>query len=276
MGVFSRFERKLENGVGGAFARVFKGQVHPAEIGRALKVDAEDNKVVLAQGRILVPNRYVVRLGATDYQHLAEWETQLSRSLGEIVQEQLDNEGWSTHGPIKIRFARDENYRTGIFAIESSVDNQDTAPPTAQPPRDLPQSYRPASNLPPSGADEPSTQLIGATPPVAPPAPPAARSIYQHIIVVDGPNTRSALHEGKNVIGRGSSCDVKVTDTGVSRQHAEIIVTGPNAIVQDLNSTNGTLVNGRKISNQRLTHGDVVRLGHSVLVYRYETGGETR
>ncbi|MEO6956457.1 MAG: DUF3662 and FHA domain-containing protein [Antricoccus sp.] len=262
MGVFSRFERKLENGVGGAFARVFKGQVHPAEIGRALKVDAEDNKVVLAQGRILVPNRYVVRLGRTDYQHLAEWESQLSRSLGEIVQEHLDSEGWSTHGPIKVRFARDENYRTGIFAVESSVDNQDTAPPHRQLP----------SNVPSSSTAEPRTQFIGATPP----APPPGRPIYQHIIVVDGPNTRAALHEGRNVIGRGSACDIKVTDTGVSRQHAEIIVTGPNAIVQDLNSTNGTLVNGRKISNQRLTHGDVVRLGHSVLVYRYEMGGEAR
>lgn len=262
MGVFSRFERKLENGVGGAFARVFKGQVHPAEIGRALKVDAEDNKVVVAQGRVLVPNRFLVRLGGSDYDHLAEWEKQLSRSLGEIVQEHLDSEGWSTHGPIKVRFARDENYRTGIFGVESSVDSQDTAPPS---------NYAPPSN------DEPRTQLIAATPPVhqAPPAPPIApRPTYRHVVVIDGPNTRSALHEGKNVIGRGSACEVKVTDTGVSRQHAEIIVTGPNAVVQDLNSTNGTLVNGRKISNQRLTHGDVVRLGHSVLVYRYEIGGD--
>ncbi|MBA2417127.1 MAG: DUF3662 domain-containing protein, partial [Geodermatophilaceae bacterium] len=40
MGVLQRFERKLEGAVGGAFARLFKGKVHPAEIGRALQREA--------------------------------------------------------------------------------------------------------------------------------------------------------------------------------------------------------------------------------------------
>ena len=42
------------------------------------------------------------------------------------------------------------------------------------------------------------------------------------------------------------------------------------AIAEDLGSTNGTLVNGRRITRQPLADGDVIRIGHSVLVYRQD------
>ncbi|PRZ42789.1 pSer/pThr/pTyr-binding forkhead associated (FHA) protein [Antricoccus suffuscus] len=273
MGVFSRFERKLENTVGNAFARVFKGKVHPSEIARALKIDADDNKVIVGHDRVMVPNRYVVQLGATDYDHLHEWETQLTRSLSDMVREHAASEGWSTYGQIKIQFARQDSLSTGVFHVQSSVSgNKDsmppppppvsrsTAPPIAAPPPPIPRS---------NDDDEPSTRLIGRQP-AAPPSP--APAAYQHLIVVDGPNTKHVLKNGKNVIGRGSAADIQITDTGVSRLHAQVVVDQQGADVQDLQSTNGTHVNGRKVSSQRLTHGDVIRLGHSVLVYRYEPG----
>ena len=271
MGVFSRFERKLENSVGNAFARVFKGKVHPSEIARALKLDADENKVVVGHDRVMVPNRYVVQLGATDYDHLHEWESQLTRSLSDMVREHAASEGWSTYGQIKIQFARQDSLSTGVFQVQSSVSgNKDSMPPPppdsgSTPPLAVPP--RPGPPVPrPTDDDEPSTKLIDRQPPA--PQPPA----YQHLIVVDGPNTKHVLKTGKNVIGRGSAADVQVTDTGVSRLHAQVVVDQQGALVQDLQSTNGTHVNGRKVSSQRLTHGDVIRLGHSVLVYRYEPG----
>lgn len=276
MGVFSRFERKLENSVGNAFARMFKGKVHPAEIARALQLDAEENKVIVGKDRVLAPNRYTVKLGATDYDHLHEWEAQLTSSLSEMVREHLANEGWSTYGQIKIRFDKDESFHTGVFAIQSTVSgNKDTMPPppgipfpSAAPPIAAPAGPpRPAPSQLPVPDDDPSTRLIERQPPSTPLVP-----AYRHLIVIDGPNTKNVLNEGKNVIGRGSAADIKVTDTGVSRLHAQFVVNGQSAVVQDLQSTNGTLVNGRKVSSQRLTHGDVIRLGHSVLVYRYEAG----
>ena len=271
MGVFSRFERKLEHSVGGAFARVFKGKVHPAEIGRALKMDAEDNKVAISTGRTLVPNRYVVRLGATDYTHLSEWERQLTRSLAGIVQEHLDNEGWSTYGQVKVRFEEDDRYHTGVFEIESSVDHTDTAPPVRRTPPSAPRppapQFQPAAAAPPYPlTDEPPTAMMGGTPPV----PPAPRATYRHLLIVDGPNSAHQLAEGRTTIGRGTARDIRVPDSGVSRQHVQIDVRGPNASVQDLGSTNGTIVNGRKVAGARLMHGDVIRIGNSVLVYRYE------
>lgn len=275
MGVFSRIERRLEQGVGSAFARMFKGKVHPAEIARALQQDADDNATKIAKGRTLVPNRYTVRLGDTDYHHLKEWERQLTRSLSDICREHFTDEGYSTYGAVKVDFVHDDSMRTGIFAVESRVDDAEPSVPLRE-------------HLPPSGAPpitprrEPERPVI-AGPPVPPlpavPSPPPRQQPqavrYRHVIVIDGPDARIALHPGRNIVGRGSNADIRVNDTGISRQHAEIHTDGVLATVIDLQSTNGTMVNGRRITRAALRHGDVIRLGRSVLVYRYEPEGAT-
>ena len=150
MGVFSRIERRLEQGVGSAFARMFKGKVHPAEIARALQQDADDNATKIAKGRMLVPNRYEIHLGETDYTNLKEWERQLTRSLGDICREHFSNEGYSTYGAVKIEFVQDESLRTGIFQVESRVDDAEPSIPL--------QDYLPSrgSEAPPAGRPPPT------------------------------------------------------------------------------------------------------------------------
>lgn len=296
-----RFERRLEGAVGNAFARMFKGKVHPAEIARALQRDAEENKVVIGAGRVLVPNTYVIRLSGTDYDHLHEWEPQLVASLTEMVQEQLDAEGWSTYGRIKMQFARDEDLRTGVFGIDSSVDgSKPTSPQSAPAPSAAPlpgagagggfgpAAYPAPAGLPPvpvappvpaparpapAHDDDGDATQMWAPPPEPPPAAPRAPE-REHYLIIDGPNTRIALKAGNNIIGRGSDSRVRITDTGVSRQHADLVVNGHGAVVQDLRSTNGTQVNGRRITSVTLRHGDVIRVGHTVLVYRHEVASD--
>jgi pSer/pThr/pTyr-binding forkhead associated (FHA) protein len=75
---------------------------------------------------------------------------------------------------------------------------------------------------------------------------------------------------GSNVIGRGQDADLRLPDTGVSRRHIDIRFDGNGAVLHDLGSTNGTTVNGHRAQSWQLQHGDVVRLGHTVLVYRQE------
>ena len=71
MGVLQRFERRLEGAVGTAFARLFKGQVEPVEVAKALQREAEARRAIVGQDRVLVPNRYVVELGPTDHDRLS-------------------------------------------------------------------------------------------------------------------------------------------------------------------------------------------------------------
>lgn len=268
MGALQRFERKLEGAVGGAFARLFKGRVHPAEIGRALRREADEQKSVVGEGRVLVPNRYTVTLAEADHEHLGDWENQLTTTLAQLLHEQIDNEGWSTFGYVMVSFEVDKSLRTGVFDVHSRVDPNapgqrravHTGPRPAAAPRG-PEALAPQGIAPPrSNGAQPHVESSPAAPPTT------------HCLVIDGPNTRFPLGEGSNLIGRSQDAAVKLPDTGVSRRHVDITVTGPIAVAHDLGSTNGSIVNGQRISAQELRDGDVIRIGHSVLVYRVNAG----
>jgi FhaA, N-terminal domain/FHA domain len=84
----------------------------------------------------------------------------------------------------------------------------------------------------------------------------------------DGSGRSYQLTEGTHVIGRGQDSAFRLPDTGVSRRHLEINWDGHHATLTDLGSTNGTTVNGNPIQNWQLNDGDVIRVGHSSLVFR--------
>lgn len=68
--------------------------------------------------------------------------------------------------------------------------------------------------------------------------------------------------DGKGiVIGRSAECDLRLQHQSVSRRHARLFLTGGDWFLSDLRSTNGTLVNGKRISNRRLKSGDLIRIG---------------
>ncbi len=68
------------------------------------------------------------------------------------------------------------------------------------------------------------------------------------------------------VIGRGENCAVRLDFPDVSREHAALSLQGSSVTITDLNSLNGTLVNGEYILSSQLRSGDVVRIGNAVLV----------
>jgi hypothetical protein len=88
------------------------------------------------------------------------------------------------------------------------------------------------------------------------------------LTIDDGSNRSFDLHGGTTVIGRGQESDFRLPDTGVSRRHLEINWDGHTATLSDLGSTNGTTVNGNPVQTWQLSDGDVIRIGHSTLVYR--------
>jgi hypothetical protein len=74
---------------------------------------------------------------------------------------------------------------------------------------------------------------------------------------------------GRWVIGRASSCDFALeADDTISRTHAEIAVRAGLCLIRDLDSCNGTWLNGRSVRRARLRRGDVLRLGETELRVR--------
>ncbi len=72
-------------------------------------------------------------------------------------------------------------------------------------------------------------------------------------------------------IGRQGSCDIMIEDPQASRQHAQFVKEGAGWAISDLNSTNGTLLNGQTVTHRRLKDGDIITVGATVISYR-ETG----
>ena len=67
------------------------------------------------------------------------------------------------------------------------------------------------------------------------------------------------------LLGRHSSCDIVVNGMTVSRRHAQLVHRDGSWVIQDLRSTNGTVVNGKRVGRTVLRPGDVLTLGHQAI-----------
>lgn len=92
----------------------------------------------------------------------------------------------------------------------------------------------------------------------------------------EGPRFRLVLEdrdvhllEGPNVIGRDPDSAVWIDHNSVSRRHAQVVVAGGRARLEDLESKNGTFLNGRKVSRpEPLSNGDQIRICVMRIVFR--------
>ena len=93
-----------------------------------------------------------------------------------------------------------------------------------------------------------------------------------YLIVLAGTNVGEMyrLDETETVLGRGSNATIRLNDDGISRRHARILQVAGEVLVEDLQSSNGTQVNGEKVLQQALKDGDKIRLGSTtVLKFTY-------
>ncbi len=82
--------------------------------------------------------------------------------------------------------------------------------------------------------------------------------------------TKNLLHnlaQGDTTIGRNDDCTLVLPNLSVSRDHARITTTPESAVIQDLQSQNGILVNGKQVGEHRLKNGDEVQIGKFSLVF---------
>lgn len=246
MGVIQRFERRLEGMVEGAFARAFKSELQPVEVASAVQREMDDRAAIVAQGRTLVPNDFVVEISEQDGQRLQVYADSLSQELANLAREYAKEQGYSFVGPVRVRFENAGDLATGMFRIRSGVIRGTTVEggEIRQPPTDVPRG--------PAGAFGGNPRLLVTT---AVEGTPATQRTYE----VNTPVT---------LLGRGTDCDLRLVDPGVSRHHAEIRVEGPEIVLVDLGSTNGSFVNGQPIRRVTLVDGSRVTMGRTTLVFR--------
>ncbi|MDQ6811611.1 MAG: FHA domain-containing protein [Actinomycetota bacterium] len=100
-------------------------------------------------------------------------------------------------------------------------------------------------------------------------ASPAGPTEPGRYLEVQGPGQSLLvpLEEGVTRVGRGLAADLRLNEDSVSRRHAMLICDESGARILDDRSSNGTFVNGQRVEQAELKHGDVLELGRVLLRY---------
>jgi hypothetical protein len=259
--VLQRFEKRLEGLVEGAFAKVFKGVVHPVEILNAMQREAEAHKAILAGGRTLVPNRYVIDLSPYDHSRLAPYAAALAQELAQSQAEFIGEQGWTVYGDVIVEIERGDGLDTGMFRVTAEVyTGGDVAPQSGPPP------YDPGQQQMGHGYNQGYGQQQQGYPQQGGYGQPAGRGV--RLIANDG--RTYPLSIGSTVIGRGDQANLRLPDVGISRRHARLDYDGSQVVLTDLGSTNGSMVNGQRISAVALNPGDMIQIGTTTLTFRVD------
>jgi hypothetical protein len=115
-----QFERRLERLVEGAFAKAFRGQLQPVELGRRLTREMDLRRNVGVKG-LITPNHFEVFLSTSDYERFEGFGDVLNRELVEAVREHAGRERYQFLGPIEIVIHEDPELSASTFAIESEI-----------------------------------------------------------------------------------------------------------------------------------------------------------
>lgn len=90
--------------------------------------------------------------------------------------------------------------------------------------------------------------------------------VWMPVLDIDG--TRHPITRSRTVIGRGSDADITLDDSGTSRKHIEILWNGERGQVNDLGSTNGSLLNGERFTQAALPPDSVIEIGRTRILFR--------
>lgn len=120
MGLLDNFEKGLERAVNGAFAKTFRSGLQPVEISSALKREVDTKAAVVSRDRVLVPNRFTVRMSADDHERMTSLGPALIDELIDLVQSYAAKQRFQFAGGISIDLTADQSLSVGMVQVDSS------------------------------------------------------------------------------------------------------------------------------------------------------------
>lgn len=115
-----KFEQRLERLVEGVFAKTFRSELKPVEIGRRLTREMELHRTV-GVNTLVVPNHFVVTISTVDAQQFESYSEALVRELSEAVRDHARDEGYGFVGPVTVEFENEESMGVGQFRVTSEM-----------------------------------------------------------------------------------------------------------------------------------------------------------
>jgi hypothetical protein len=211
------------------FARAYGSAIRPLNLGRELLglIDSMDKSSPINPD-------FVVNLNATDYEAFADIEKHLLRELAEAATQFAERNDLRHQAPISVILRVDDAIKVGSFSITNEIE------------RELMTDAGVAAKV----SD------------IAEPMNSSPRLVEAALVLQNG--ERITLDTDSLKIGRQASCRVVFNDSNVSREHAQMRRSTDGWKLLDLGSTNGTKINGVKITEEQLlVNGDELGFGTS-------------
>lgn len=273
MGLLDRLEAGIERAVQGTFARHLRSAVHPVEIASNIR-RAMDDRAVASSGRAIVPNVFVIELSPSDFDRLQPDLRSIEMDLVAAAEEHCEGQHYQPAGPFDMVFEEHDDLETGVFRLRPSKASRPratglTGQQRAVRPQPSPGPAAGAGGAAASAGRDGATRAHEARDTVAPP-PRRPNPADRPWLDVDG--ERYPLMGAMTILGRDDSADIILDDPGISRRHSELRVTldGRHFVttIRDLGSTNGTFVNGERVSSSHLDDGDRITVGRTSVTFR--------
>lgn len=228
-------------------ARLFRAKLQPVQIAKRLIRAMEANQTI-SLSKTFVPNSYVVSLGPIDFAQFDQYRKSLERDLAETLLGAARDRGFTLLAYPSVEIERDDDMPPGDIRVSCAMIDA-SGDEVAADPKAL-------------GAIESGHTMVLDREALMKDRPRAPRaSIEQR----DGPAVR--LGPDPVLIGRDPQNDVVLDDRRVSRKHAEVRLRLGRYTLYDLQSTNGTYVNGRRVAEKVLEDKDKISIGGLEIVF---------
>lgn len=232
------FQRVMEDSVG----RIFRTPVQPAEIGRRLERAMESNQVVSVDG-VIVPNDYRVIMHPQDMVIFADFIPALCRQMEQWLSDLAKEREYGFIDRVRVQIFADADVGRRTIYVESSIVEFPDWDGEQQEEIQRTEVLR-------------VIQETGSVPP-------------KLLRFVEGPHSGDTviIRRASLAIGRALDNDVVIDSAEVSRHHARIEFRDGRYWIIDLQSTNGTAVNGEFGNEHPIDHGDRITLGNVTMQF---------
>ena len=211
------------------FARAYGSAIRPLNLGRELLglIDSMDKSSPINPD-------FVVNLNATDYEAFADIEKHLLRELAEAATQFAERNDLRHQAPISVILRVDDAIKVGSFSITNEIEREIMT----------------------------DAGVVAKVSEIAEPMNNSPRLVEAALVLQNG--ERITLDTDSLKIGRQASCRIVFNDSNVSREHAQLRRSADGWKLLDLGSTNGTKINGVKITEEQLlVNGDELGFGTS-------------
>ena len=242
-----RVEAFVSRVIEGWSARMFGAKLQPVQIAKRLIRAMEANQTI-SLSKTFVPNSYVVSLGPVDFAQFDQYRKSLERDLAETLLGAARDRSFTLLAYPSVEIERDDDMPPGDIRVSCAMVDA-SGDEVAADPKAL-------------GAVESGHTMVLDREALMKDRPRAPRaSIEQR----DGPAV--PLGPDPVLIGRDPQNDVVLDDRRVSRKHAEVRLRLGRYTLYDLQSTNGTYVNGRRVAEKVLEDKDKISIGGLEIVF---------